>query len=135
MSPATNRTSGPAALFPARAQPRLAIVGSGIAGLAAAHTLQGLADLTLFEAEAQFGGELRSVDIVLPDAQGQTSALMRLLPVGQSGAQRILQRALPVIERCVERASALPDDAIGNFAPGLALASARHETQYSRLFR
>jgi urease accessory protein len=67
--------------------------------------------------------------------EGQVSAMQRLLPVGQSGAQRILQRALPVIERSVERALRLPDDAIGNFAPGLALASARHETQYSRLFR
>ena len=29
----------------------------------------------------------------------------------------------------------LNDDELGNFAPGLALLSARHETQYSRLFR
>jgi len=63
------------ALFPARAQPRLAIVGSGIAGLAAAHTLQGLADLSLFEAAAEFGGELRSVALTLPDAQGQPTAV------------------------------------------------------------
>ena len=63
------------ALFPSRAQPRIAIVGSGIAGLAAAHTLQGLADLTLFEADGHFGGELRSVDLTLPNAQGQPTAL------------------------------------------------------------
>ena len=31
-------------------QPRVAIIGSGISGLAAAHTLTGLADLTLYEA-------------------------------------------------------------------------------------
>ena len=36
---------------PAR-RPRVAIVGSGIAGLAAAHSLSGLAELTLFEAGA-----------------------------------------------------------------------------------
>jgi urease accessory protein len=29
----------------------------------------------------------------------------------------------------------LPDDEIGAAVPGLALASALHETQYSRLFR
>ena len=29
----------------------------------------------------------------------------------------------------------IADDNLGNFAPGLALLSARHETQYSRLFR
>jgi uncharacterized protein len=50
--------------------PRVAIVGSGIAGLAAAHTLQGLAQITLFEAGAYFGGHTHTVDMSLPDAQG-----------------------------------------------------------------
>lgn len=49
---------------------RVAIVGSGIAGLAAAHTLQGLADITLFEAGGHFGGHTHTVDVTLPDAQG-----------------------------------------------------------------
>jgi predicted NAD/FAD-binding protein len=49
---------------------RVAIVGSGIAGLAAAHTLHGLADLTLFEAGAHFGGHTHTVDVTLPDPQG-----------------------------------------------------------------
>lgn len=49
---------------------RVAIVGSGIAGLAAAHTLQGLADITLFEAGDHFGGYAHTVDVTLPDAQG-----------------------------------------------------------------
>ena len=35
----------------------------------------------------------------------------------------------------VERACAVEDDAVASFAPGWALACARHETQYSRLFR
>lgn len=50
---------------------RVAIVGSGIAGLAAAHTLQGLADITLFEAGDHFGGHTHTVDVTLPDAQGR----------------------------------------------------------------
>jgi predicted NAD/FAD-binding protein len=50
--------------------PRIAIVGSGIAGLAAAHTLRGLADLTLFEAGDYFGGHTHTVDMTLPNAQG-----------------------------------------------------------------
>jgi urease accessory protein UreF len=29
----------------------------------------------------------------------------------------------------------MEDDDLANFAPGLALASSRHETQYSRIFR
>jgi urease accessory protein len=36
-----------------------------------------------------------------------------------------------LIERCI----VLPDDRLSNFAPGFAIASSRHETQYSRLFR
>ncbi len=49
---------------------RVAVVGSGISGLAAAHTLQGLADVTLFEAGDYFGGHTHTVDVTLPSAQG-----------------------------------------------------------------
>jgi uncharacterized protein len=52
-------------------RPRVAIVGSGIAGLAAAHTLQDLAELTLFEAGDYFGGHTHTVDLTLPDAAGR----------------------------------------------------------------
>lgn len=52
-------------------RPRIAIVGSGIAGLAAAHTLTGLADLSLFEAGDYFGGHTHTVDVTLPDAAGR----------------------------------------------------------------
>jgi len=52
-------------------QPRVAIIGSGIAGLAAAHTLTGLADLTLYEAGDYFGGHTHTVDVTLPDASGR----------------------------------------------------------------
>jgi len=52
-------------------RPRVAIVGSGISGLAAAHTLQGLAHITLFEAGDYFGGHTHTVDMTLPNAQGQ----------------------------------------------------------------
>jgi urease accessory protein len=65
----------------------------------------------------------------------QVSAALRLLPLGQTAGQRMLERALAVIERCTHTAAAIPDDEIGNFAAGLALVSAHHETQYSRLFR
>jgi len=39
---------------------KIAIVGSGISGLAVAHSLQGQADITLFEAGAYFGGHARA---------------------------------------------------------------------------
>ena len=52
---------------------RIAIVGSGISGLAAAHALQGKADVTLFEAGDYFGGHTHTVDVTLPGAQGLTT--------------------------------------------------------------
>lgn len=52
-------------------RPRVAIVGSGISGLAAAHTLQGLAHISLFEAGDYFGGHTHTVDMTLPNEQGQ----------------------------------------------------------------
>ena len=49
---------------------KVAIVGSGIAGLAAAHALDGRADVTLFEAGRWFGGHTHTVDVTLPTPQG-----------------------------------------------------------------
>ena len=56
----------------ATTQPRmkLAIVGSGISGLAVAHTLKDHADITVFEAGDYFGGHTHTVDITLPTPQG-----------------------------------------------------------------
>ncbi len=51
-------------------KPRIAIVGSGISGLSAAHHLLGAADLTLFEAGDYFGGHTHTVDVTLPTATG-----------------------------------------------------------------
>jgi predicted NAD/FAD-binding protein len=52
------------------ATPRIAIVGSGISGLAAAHALQGQAAITLFEAADYFGGHTHTVDVTLSAPQG-----------------------------------------------------------------
>ena len=49
---------------------RVAIVGSGIAGLAAAHALRGHAHTTLFEAGSYFGGHTHTVDVTLPTQHG-----------------------------------------------------------------
>ena len=51
-------------------KPRIAIVGSGISGLSAAHHLHGKADITLFEAGDYFGGHTHTVDVTLPTATG-----------------------------------------------------------------
>lgn len=52
---------------------KIAIIGSGIAGLAAAHRLQGQAGITLFEAGDYFGGHTHTVDITLDTAQGRVT--------------------------------------------------------------
>jgi uncharacterized protein len=49
---------------------KIAIVGSGISGLAVAHRLQGKADITLLEAADYFGGHTHTVDMTLPGPQG-----------------------------------------------------------------
>lgn len=52
---------------------KVAIVGSGISGLAAAHALRGKADITLLEAGAWFGGHTHTVDVTLPTPRGEVT--------------------------------------------------------------
>lgn len=68
-------------------------------------------------------------------AEGQVSAAVRLIPLGQTAGQNLLSRLSSTLPACVATATALSDEEIGAFTPGLALASALHETQYTRLFR
>lgn len=67
--------------------------------------------------------------------EAQVGAATRLCPLGQQAAQRILSLSMPVIEEAVDGALALPDEDIGATAPAQAIASALHETLYSRLCR
>ena len=68
-------------------------------------------------------------------AENQTMAALKAVPLGQAAGQRILLEIGGRIPAVVERALALEEDDYSNFAPGFAIACARHETQYSRLFR
>jgi len=60
--------------------------------------------------------------------ENQVMAAVKAVPLGQTDAQRMLL-ALGARLRDVS------GEGPGNFAPGLAILSSRHETQYSRLFR
>ncbi|MBI2752019.1 MAG: urease accessory protein UreF [Betaproteobacteria bacterium] len=67
--------------------------------------------------------------------ENQVMAAVKSVPLGQTDAQRILLSLGGRLPDISGRARLLSDDELCNFAPGLALLSARHETQYSRLFR
>jgi urease accessory protein len=67
--------------------------------------------------------------------ENQAMVLMKAVPMGQIAAQRLLRRLAPSIEAAVVRTLSRADADWSSAAPGLAIASARHERQYSRLFR
>ena len=68
-------------------------------------------------------------------AENMAQAAMKAVPLGQAAAQRMLARLAAEIPAAVDTALQLPDDERQAFAPMLAILSAQHETQYSRLFR
>jgi urease accessory protein len=65
----------------------------------------------------------------------QVAAATKLVPLGQTQSQNLLFELTEQVERAMHIANALPDDEIGASLPHLAMASAWHETQYTRLFR
>jgi urease accessory protein len=62
-------------------------------------------------------------------------AATKLVPLGQSESQKILGRLAHAIGSAADQGIAVEDDEMSSFAPGHAMVSAVHETQYSRLFR
>lgn len=68
-------------------------------------------------------------------AENMAQAAVKAVPLGQGAGQRTVQRLADALPGAARHALALPDDERQAFAPMLAILSARHETQYSRLFR
>lgn len=68
-------------------------------------------------------------------AENQIAAALKAVPLGQVAGQRALVAQREPIERAVAHAMATDENDIVTFAPLLGILSARHETQYSRLFR
>jgi urease accessory protein len=117
-----------------------------------------LADLDLFDAAAReaatraapvtlpaafalaargfaLGGESALAAYVWSWLENQVLAAIKLLPLGQVAGQKLLVALGARIPAAIAAATALTAADVASFAPGLALASARHETQYSRIFR
>lgn len=91
-----------------------------------------------------WGLAARALDLDPPSAlaaylwawlENQVMAAIKAVPLGQQAGQRLFSRLSPALARVVDQSAATPPDAWSNFAPGFAIASSRHETQYSRLFR
>lgn len=68
-------------------------------------------------------------------AENMVQAALKAVPLGQSAGQRILAELAREIPASVAHAMRLNDGTRQAFSPMLAILSAQHETQYSRLFR
>lgn len=68
-------------------------------------------------------------------AEAQVGAATRLIPLGQTDAQRALGQLIERAASGVQAALARGDDDLSSTTPGQLVLSALHETQYSRLFR
>ncbi|WP_229805208.1 urease accessory protein UreF [Saccharospirillum salsuginis] len=67
--------------------------------------------------------------------ENQVAAATKLVPLGQTQAQQLLGELNPVLTDAWTLARGIDVDDIGACLPALAIASCRHETQYTRLFR
>ncbi|RVT49398.1 urease accessory protein UreF [Rubrivivax albus] len=68
-------------------------------------------------------------------AENMVQAAVKAVPLGQSAGQRLLGALAARIPDAVDDALARDDSTRQAFTPMLAIVSARHEAQYSRLFR
>ena len=67
--------------------------------------------------------------------ENQVMAVLKAVPLGQTDGQKILLALGERLSAVAAHAMSTGDELPGSFAPGLAILSSRHETQYSRLFR
>jgi len=68
-------------------------------------------------------------------AENQVMAALKAVPLGQAAGQRLLAELGGKIPSVAVDAKNRPENEWSNFTPAFAIACARHETQYSRLFR
>jgi urease accessory protein len=60
---------------------------------------------------------------------------VKIIPLGQTDGQKTIFKLASIIPDIVKQARDINDDDIGTSSMALAIASAQHETQYTRLFR
>jgi urease accessory protein len=88
-------------------------------------------------AAADSGASARDVLVTFAGgwAENMAQAAMKAVPLGQAAAQRILAALADEIPVAVDAVLRLASAEMQAFTPMLAILSARHEEQYSRLFR
>ncbi len=88
-------------------------------------------------AAAQTGAPWRDsmLSLAFSWAENMMQAALKVVPLGQSAGQRVLSQLSAAIPDAVDHAMQLMDSERQAFTPMLAILSAQHETQYSRLFR
>jgi urease accessory protein len=88
-------------------------------------------------AAAQTGAPWREslLSLAFSWAENMMQAALKAVPLGQSAGQRVLSQLSAAIPHAVDHAMQLMDSERQAFTPMLAILSAQHETQYSRLFR
>lgn len=93
---------------------------------------------------AAFAAACAHWHIPLPDSlqayawtwsENQVLAAVKLVPLGQSAGQRVLNALIPQLSDFAVRAREMTDEQIGYCSVMQSIASARHEVQYTRLFR
>jgi urease accessory protein len=94
--------------------------------------------VTLFAIAAhhwQMGFDLAALGFTWSWLENQIAAATKLVPLGQTQAQELLGELQGDIQQGIELSLTVEEDRIGAGLPTIAIASAQHETQYSRLFR
>ena len=88
-------------------------------------------------AAAQTGASLEAslLSLAFGWAENMVQAAIKAVPLGQSAGQRILAQLSAAIPQAVAQAMQTDPADAQAFSPMLAILSAQHETQYSRLFR
>ena len=127
----------------------LAVIGSGPAGQKGAIAAAKLGKrVVIADSRHMLGGvslhtgtipskTLRetALSYVFAWCEAQVGAATRLIPLGQSDAQRVLSGLISQSARELPGALERSDDALSSTTPGQLVLSALHESQYSRLFR
>ena len=94
-----------------------------------------LAGMAWFGAKNSLGVEQLALGWGFALLEGAVMAAIKLVPIGQQAGQTLLRKLSAQLPEKYQRACIVQDDEIGGSLTCLAIASACHEIQYTRLFR